>query len=292
MNRGATALSNDYLRLGERLADALGNPAIDGLYLPAAIPDETFRDEFGFVFLADGSIGPFYVSMQDILQTLWTRHPVPGDCRLDARSLLQGFDDTDPARRALAVGAYNALSAALYRATDYRPPDRIANSGLDIAPNNGPVGMVGYFCPLVDKLTEQGCQVRILERSPERVPSRSGVSVITAEGGLRGCRQVLCTASTLITDGLEDVLANIDADTQIELIGPSGSGLPDPLFARGVHATGGIAFVDRDQLIGHLRRAESWGRAGRKYQLHADSYPGIDVLLKRLADSHTHAGDP
>ena len=60
-----------------------------GLYLPQPVADETFRDEFGFVFLEDGSVGPFYVSMGGILADLWHRHPEPAACRADVHALLQ-----------------------------------------------------------------------------------------------------------------------------------------------------------------------------------------------------------
>lgn len=277
-----TSISKDYLQIGEQLTDVLGHPGIVGLYLPAAVPDETFRDEFGFVFLADGSVGPFYVSMGDILQTLWQRHPEPANCQLDARSLMQGFTGSDLTSRALALGAYNALSAALYRDSGFEPPDRKENSGLSNPPRSGLIGMVGYFCPLVDKLTAQGSRVLVLERSPERIPEREGVSVTTDPRRLSDCQQVLCTASTLINDSLEEIVAGVDGKADIELVGPSGSGVPDPLFARGIATIGGITFPDRDRLIAQLRRGESWGTAGRKYQLDTIGYPGLRQLLKML----------
>ncbi len=281
-----TSISTEHLRIGEQLADSLGHPDVVGLHLPAAVPDETFRDEFGFVFLSDGSIGPFYVSMGNILQTLWQRHPDPDNCRLDALSLLQGFAEADLAGRALALGTYNALSAALYRASGFEPPARKENSGLSDGPQGELVGMVGYFRPLVDKLIAQGCRVRVLERSPERVPESENLSVTVNPHDLHGCRQVLCTASTLINDSLEEILAAIGAKARLELVGPSGSGVPEPLFARGVATIGGISFADQDreQLIEHLRRGESWGTAGRKYQLDTGSYPGLGQLLKSLSD--------
>jgi uncharacterized protein (DUF4213/DUF364 family) len=85
----------------------------------------------------------------------------------------------------------------------------------------------------------------------------------------------------LINDTLGELLAAVSADTRFELIGPSGSGLPDPLFARGVASVGGISFADNQCLLEHLNRGESWGRAGRKYQLSAANYPGIDHLEKQ-----------
>lgn len=288
MNTGS--ISDDYRRIGERLAALPGRPPIEGLYLPAPVPDETFRDEFGFVFLEDGNVGPFYVSMGDILPQLWQRYPEPARCKVDAMNLLQGFGGTDLAGRALALGVYNALSAWLYEATGFEPPDRGGNSGLSDNPAGLTVGMVGYFCPLVEKLTAQGCKVMVLERAPERVAGAEGVSVTGDPRDLRDCARVLCTASTLINNSLDEILAGAGREKVVELIGPSGSGLPDPLLARGVASIGGVSFDDREQLLAHLTRGESWGAAGRKYQLDAASYPGLEGLLEKLADGHADTG--
>ena len=285
-----SSISDDYRRIGEQIAILLGRPRVSGLYLPAPVADETFRDEFGFVFLANDGIGPFYVSMDNILPGLWQRYPRPERCDEDAISLLQGFASEDPSSRALALGTYNALSAKLYRAAGFEPPDRKANSGLSDTPPGGLVGMVGYFRPLVDKLTAQGCEVLVLERAPERVPERPGVSVTCDPQDLADCKHLLCTASTLINDSLDDVLAVAEPPARIEIVGPSGSGLPDPLLARGVTSIGGVSFGDRDRLIDHLQRGGSWGEAGRKYQLDAGSYPGLAQLTARLADRDGDTG--
>jgi uncharacterized protein (DUF4213/DUF364 family) len=285
------SISDDYRRIGERLAALQGRPGISGLYLPTPVSDETFRDEFGFVFLKDGSVGPFYVSMEDILVRLWRHFPKPAQSKPDAMNLLRGFDGTDLAGRALALGVYNALSAWLYKATGFEPPDRGANSGLSDNPTGRKVGMVGYFCPLVEKLTAQGCEVLVLERAPERVTVAQHVSVTGDPRDLRDCAGVLCTASTLINDSLEEILATAGRENVIELIGPSGSGLPDPLLARGVNSIGGVSFGDRQQLMAHLQRGESWGAAGRKYQIDAASYPGLEGLLAKLTDGHTDTGE-
>lgn len=282
----ASALSEDYRRIGQQIAVRLGRPAVRGLYLPRPVADETFRDEFGFVLLADGSVGPFYVSMDDLLQRLWRRYPTPEQLRADPHALLQGFAGDDLASRALALGTYNALSAALFRAAGFEPPERPASAGLAGVPAGSPVGMVGYFCPLVERLTAQGCQVLILERSPQRVVQAEGVSICRDARELRRCGLVLCTASTLVNDSLEDLLAAVGRQPRFELIGPSGSGLPDPLFARGVSAVGGSLFGDQAHLLAQLRRGEPWGTAARKYRLAAVDYPGLAGLLERLAGTH------
>jgi uncharacterized protein (DUF4213/DUF364 family) len=276
------SINAHYLALGQALAARLGNPVVDGLHLPDAVPDETFRDAFGFVFLADDSVGPFYVSMGELLRELWRRHPAPQALRGGAAGLLQGLVSVDPASRALALGTYNALSAALFRTVGFEPPDRGGGSGLDGLAGDATIGMVGYFGPLVDRLTARGNRVLVLEQSPQRVPDRAGVAATGDAAQLGQCARVLCTASTLVNDSLSGLLAAVGPDTPVELVGPSGSGLPDPLFARGVVAVGGISFDGRASLLEKIGRGETWGKAGRKYQLAPSNYPGLAALLERL----------
>ncbi|MCG6863717.1 MAG: hypothetical protein LJE70_21045 [Chromatiaceae bacterium] len=275
-------MNRDYLRIGQQMAMALGHPTVAGLYLPDPVPDETFRDRFGFVFLSDGSVAPFYVSMGDILRTLWARYPQPRDYVGDTLELLQGFMAQDLATRALALGVYNALSAALISGSGFALAKHVPISGLDDVRPEASVGMVGYFCPLVDKLIERGCDVVILELAPERVSPRTDVTVTRKPQDLRDCQLVLCTASVLINDTLEDLLEVVSSSARFEVIGPSGSGLPDPLFARGVAKVGGVRFADKDGLLERLSRSESWGTTGCKYQLSAASYPGFDRLVRML----------
>ena len=273
------SLGADYLALGERLLAAFPDARITGLHLPQPVADESFRDEFGFVFLADGSIGPFYVSMGDLLVRLWRRHPDPVAWVMPAERVLAGFLTTDPPDRALALGVFNALSRSLFRAAGYLPPDRAGGSGVGDLSGDATVGMVGYFAPLVDRLTAAGTAVRVLEQVPQRVPERPLVSVVTRPSDLADCAQVLCTASVLINDTLDELLAACPHAGGFELVGPSGSGVPDALFARGVTRVGGIQFDDAQLLRDTLARGESWGRAGRKYQIAAADYPGLDRLI-------------
>lgn len=276
------SINSDYLALGKRLLEVFPSAQIHGLHLPQPVPDETFRDEFGFVFLADGSIGPFYVSMGDILTRLWRRYPAPTATAMPAADPLQGFTSTDLARRALAVGTFNALSHSLLRRAGYQPPDRGTGSGLGDLTSAATVGMVGYFRPLIDKLTNAGVTVRVLEQAPERVADHPRVSVTTSPGDLADCTNVLCTASVLINDTLDALLAACTGATCFELVGPSGSGLPDALFARGIRRVGGILFDDERLLRDTLASGEPWGKAGRKYQIEAEQYPGIERLIDAL----------
>lgn len=230
------------------------------------------------MFLDDGTAAPFYVSLPGTLAELHRRFPDPASGRLSLESCLGGLDGTALPDRALAFGAWNALGQHLFRRAGFEFPPRGDAAGYEPRPGER-VGMVGYFCPVIDRLVERGVEVLVIERQPERVPRRARVTLSQDPGALSECRLVYCTASTLINDTLDEILACCaDAET-VDLIGPSGSGLPDVLFAHGIHAIGGVTFASAGELCAALERRESWGAAGTKYELTADSYPGADALL-------------
>lgn len=237
-------------------------------------------DEFGIVFLDDDSAGPFYVSLDDTLEGLRSRLQTGGLPTVDRLPELLA-ERTLP-ERALAIGLFNALSASLMRRAGFEPHRAASDTGADTFHKGETVGMVGYFCPLVDKLLAQGCHVRVIELQPERVELRPGVSVSTAPADLAGCDTILCTAATLINNSLDELLAAAGSPRSFSLIGPTASGLPDVLFEKGVTATGGVHFDDSIALEQRLADGESWGKAGKKFVLTPDSYPGVDALIKAI----------
>lgn len=271
-------ISADMLALARRLCDTLEPPAITGLHLPELPADDEYRDEFGFVFLADGTAAPFYVSLPGTLAALHARFPDPARVRLPLPEWLEFLAAESLPERSLAIGAWNALGQHLFRRAGFICPRRGAATGH--APQTGErIGMVGYFCPVIDRLVADGVEVLVVEQQPGRVPRREGVVLSQDPASLEGCRLVYCTASTLINDSLEQVLSHCAAAEAVDLIGPTGSGLPDVVFSNGIHAVGGVGFDDAQALREALARRESWGSAGRKYELTADSYPGVEALL-------------
>jgi uncharacterized protein (DUF4213/DUF364 family) len=277
------SISAEILALGQRLCSELEAPDIEGLHLPELSADDEFRDEFGFVFLTDGSAAPFYVSLPATLQQLHRRFPEPAGARLSLRQCLQGLDQSSLPERALAIGAWNALSQHLIRRAGYVCPPRGSAQGFE--PRAGErIGMVGYFCPVIDRLVEQGVDVLVIEQQPDRVPKRAHVELSQDLQALAECRLVYCTASTLINDSLQQVMDSCVNAQAVDLIGPTGSGLPDVLFKHGVHAVGGVSFDDAEGLREALARRESWGRVGKKYELTADNYPGAEALLAAALD--------
>ena len=279
-------ISAETLALARRLCAELDPPEIVGLHLPDLSPQDEFRDEFGFVFLADGTAAPFYVSLPGTLASLHGRFPNPAQARLSLADCVEALSGDSLADRALAIGAWNALSRHLIRRADFECPPRGASAGAE--PRRGErVGMIGYFCPVIDRLVERGIEVLVIEQQPDRVPPRAHVELSQDPAALANCRLVYCTASTLINDTLENVLACCTSAEAVDLIGPSGSGLPDLLLEHGIRAVGGVYFDDADALRRALARRESWGSVGHKYELTTANYPGFETLLEAARSRST-----
>lgn len=275
-------LTTDLLAQVERIRQVLPLPAVNRLYFPALHTDGTYRDEFGFVFLETGDIGAFYVSLGDTLPELWRQFPQPEQVNLPLEVLLAKLQADDLASRALGLGAFNALSQQVLRLAAFPLTPHRNHDCNNLPIPVGKVGMVGYFCPVIDRLTAQGIAVTVLEQVPERVPERPLVSVTTHPQDLATCDEVLCTASTLINDTLDEILAACGQVADFSLIGPSAGGLPDVVFARGVEEVGATVYPDREQLLHLLANQDSWGKAGQKYRIRREEYPGLEALLQQI----------
>ena len=265
----------DYVQLLRHLDRAVQLPVVTEVLLPAVQSSPEKKDEFGFVLLADGSVGPFYASLQHTLAELQRMSAAIGGA--DTLALARRLGDRQLHRSALALGAFNALSQHLMH-----------KAGFDPAQNSDPsepigtgcrLGMVGYFPPLVRRYLRQGCRMTIIEMQPERVPADPRLEVHTSPQALAGCSYVICTASTLINNTIDLILDAVGSPAVVNLFGPSASGLPDPLFARGAASVGGIIIDEPEKLRDALAAGESWGHCGRKYRLTLGSYPGLARLL-------------
>ena len=232
-----------------------------------------------FVHLEDGSAGPLYVSLGETLPRLHRlRHELRGVAPL---SLVTALGDADPASSALALGAFNALSQHLMRRAGFDPttvPQR------QRAAVRRP-GMVGYFPPLAERYLARGMEFVVIEKNPSRVPHAAGILLSDDPASLAGCDEVICTASTLINDTLEEILAACPPESALALTGPSASCLPDALFSAGVATVGGVRIERPDLLTAAVARGDTWSGCGRKYQLSPEDYPGVARLLAAALSS-------
>jgi uncharacterized protein (DUF4213/DUF364 family) len=286
-------LPNEYLELFTRIAEHVTFPAVEGIYLPTPREESEKKDEFAVVILEDGSAGAFYTSLDDTLEQLKKRYPEGETVKQDCLSLIKKITSNKHHERAIALGAINAASQHVMKLAGFSPVDadalaksgKASSTGISQAKKGERIGMIGYFGPLIERLLEKGIEVLVLEKNPARVEPQAGVIVSENVKDLSTCQHILCTASTLINNTLDEVLQHSKQAKSFSLIGPSGSSLPDILFKHGVNAVGGFHFSDIPALKQALKNQESWGHTGSKYQLTPENYPGIEVLLERIVQN-------
>ncbi len=279
------SIAQATIELAKTVQHAITIPPVRRIYLPQTNVSEEFRDEFGLIFLQDGTAAPFYTSLPGTLDALQTKFGDGNTVKYNTLDLIGRFTDESLANKSIALGAFNAMSQHVMKRTGLLPQS-VAHIPKNIGsgkPQKGEqIGMVGYFCPLIDKLLAQGVRVLVIEQLPERVEPRDGLSLSENVADLAQCRIVLCTAASLINDSIDEILSHCSTAQNFSIIGPSGSGLPDVLFEKGIDSVGGVYFPDAQRLSDKLDQQDAWGDAGEKYQLTLDSYPGVECLLNKL----------
>ena len=283
-----TSPSQELLAILQQLAPALGQPRIKALHLPPAPEPGTKRGEFAALELECGAIGLSYVLLGDTLQTL---HGQALSTRLQGKTALelaQGLVTAPPqpgntahalAQRALAWAAAHALGHAWMRRASWQPP-RATDSLAELAPGPGDhIGLVGLFGPLMDRLVASGARITVLELRPEWAGQHAGYAVTLDPTALRACNKVLATGTLLLNNTLDEVLAHTHPKAQLAVVGPTVSGLPDVLFARGIQAVGGTWVQDSEAFLHALRTGQARGRASRKFVLTRSQWPGWQALM-------------
>jgi uncharacterized protein (DUF4213/DUF364 family) len=263
------------------VAPALGSPRVNALHLPPPLADGTRRGEFAAIELDDGAIGLAYVLLDDTLAKLRQGEATPQLAGRTALEVAEAMTGPPGTARTLGWAAAQALAHSLMRRAGWEPPPA-GDSLADLAP--GPadhLGLVGLFGPLMPRLVQSGARITVVELRPELAGRHAGYDVTLDAAALERCNKVLATGALLINDTLDAILAHMRAATRVALIGPTVGGLPDALFARGVHVLGGTWVRDPGAFVRSLARGEERGAAARKFTLAREQWPGWRSLLAR-----------
>jgi uncharacterized protein (DUF4213/DUF364 family) len=251
------------------LAETLGR--LRGLHGPALAGLRIERAVVGVVFsgvkLSDGRGGlAGSPRPEDQLYGKDAATQPPGALAgLPVLSLLEPWPE-EPFRRALAVAALNALSASWLEGGAYRVVyDRDALDLLELRPGMS-VALVGAFSSYIDRLRSvPGLRLKVLELresalreqdKPLYVPASRAAEVVPA------CDALVITGMTLVNGTLEGLLRLAAPTASVIVVGPSGSMLPDALFARGVRWAGGCVLTNPDAALELLAQG---GRARHLY---------------------------
>jgi len=249
-------------------------PPVSWLHLPPENPRDPHHKKFGVLVLADGSCGFFFTRLGDNLKQLRDKIDEKQILSTPVLDLAEGYDNDNLVKRSLGLGALNAIAQHVFsRSVGVLQNDVNPLGQLDLDTSHQ-VGMVGFFRPLVRMLKDQRVPVTIIEQDEGYLDYEGPVDVTLDVGALKRCDRVLITASTLLNDSLDSVLANCAADARVALIGPTVGCLPDPFFARGIDVVGGSRVANLCGLKKHMLSGENWGNSVIKYCIAKNQYAG------------------
>ena len=238
-------------------------PRVRALHLPPWPWTGSKDGEFGALELDSGALGLCYLLLDGALAAL-VGGPGQALAGSDALALARRWRDGQGIERTLGFAAVNALSRHVLDCEGRLPPDAPDSiGGLDPQPGDH-IGMVGFFPPLVPRVTACGARLTVLELRADLAGRHPGLEITLDPAALQACNKVLMTSTVLLNGTLDTVLDHCRQASRLAMIGPGAGCLPEPLFDRGVTTLGGSWIVDRSGFVQALRRGDAWGRFARK----------------------------
>jgi hypothetical protein len=277
----ATAIT---LQLGA-IAERWPTPRVRRLHVPqrGAAPGE-HDAEFCAIELDDGAFGLSYVLLGDTLDALLAAHgagalPLAG---ADPMAMAWRLVDGNAVERALALAAINAMTDSVWRRVGYEPPPA-GNSLGDVSLGaTDHLGMIGFFPPLVQRVSEAGGRLSVVEMNAEMVARQRErypqITIGLDRALLANCTQVVGTSTMLLNDTLDDMLAAAPNARRFAVIGPSAGLWPDALFERGVSLVGGTRVTDASGFTDAMAAGDPWSAASRKFAIARADWPGWRAL--------------
>jgi uncharacterized protein (DUF4213/DUF364 family) len=204
--------------------------------------------------------------------------PTPG--RFRGRNAVQFAEDAlsgSPLQKAVGIAVINALSSD-YLALGQSPGYNV-RSGVDpldelLLLEDAFVVVVGALVPYLRMLKIRDKPFCVLEQDPATLKADEMAFYAPAERASEKVPQadvLIITGTTLINGTLEELLRLARRDTQIVVVGPSASMLPDAFFRRGVYAVAGIRVIDPDPLLDILAEGGSgyhfFGKSAEKVSM-------------------------
>jgi uncharacterized protein (DUF4213/DUF364 family) len=158
-----------------------------------------------------------------------------------ASSLLKNLvEGRNPLEKALGLATANAMMHP-----ETTGDERDSLSIMKLIPKDR-VAMVGLFTPMVPKIEATGAKLSVIEKNPARmkVPGREEREKI-----LRECTVAIITATALLNDTLEGVLADLGEPRHVAILGPSTPLCPEIFRGTPVNHLGGSIVRDADKVI-------------------------------------------
>ena len=274
-------LSREFLNLMYNFAKKFEIPSTERIFIPKqnSLNMDNKKSNFGAIQLDNGSTGIFFIGLDKTFHKSAQKVDLKSLAKMDPLGLVSKITSQDIFDRTIALGTINAISHFLFNQTNFQFTYS-ANilTVMNIQPDDI-IGMVGYFPPLVKRITNIGSQLIVVELKEELIKKTSKWEITLDKEKLRECNKIICTSTTIINNTLEDILEfTRDADL-FALIGPTAGFLPDPVFKRRIDILGG-SIVNNSQLFyDRIIQGERWGDSVSKFVIIKEKYTGIKKLI-------------
>ncbi len=224
------------------------------------IEDRLFRFVEGEAYkrtVADVRIGLGYTAVMldnGLTGLAWTPPREGSGCtHLDRREFLAGcpalellgfLDSSELLMRAIGFATVNALLAdEALRPREISGEDALALLEVGDADR---VAMVGYFGPLVPKLRQKGCRLDIIEKNRAL---EGTVDPDRADEILAGCDVAIITATSLVNNTFNGLVAALDRPRRAVLLGPSAPLCPQAFAGTPITQISGSRVLDGDKVL-------------------------------------------
>ena len=166
-----------------------------------------------------------------------------------ALALLERIRSSDPITRSVVIALVNALNHGYASAC----PDDADTLAADLALGRGSkLAMVGYFAPVVSKLTALGVEVRAYDTG-KGVGDKDGFYAWARTEA----RALILTATSVIDRSIDDVFDRLrGADVPCVLMGPSTIMRPEAFQGYPVHFLAGTVAMDNEGIFKAIRNGK------------------------------------
>ncbi|MEI8047918.1 MAG: DUF364 domain-containing protein [Bacteroidota bacterium] len=154
--------------------------------------------------------------------------------------------------KTIQLAVMNAISAELMAESSYKIIENQDPIGLVDLQGKKRVCVVGAFLSYIKKIAETDCILQIVELDETVVPEEYKQYLLPShlsEKAISNSDIVIITGATLVNNTLDKLLELISIKTQVILVGPTSSLIPDVLFARGVNILGATQISDSDKML-------------------------------------------
>jgi uncharacterized protein (DUF4213/DUF364 family) len=172
-----------------------------------------------------------------------------------AKDILSALTSREPVKTAVAIATLNALSATCWdRGLKGEYAIKMGMDAQDAVqmPEGTSVAVVGAFVPTLRALIKRGGTWWVIEQDPKTLKGEELDHFIPAEQSrevINRADVLIITGVTLVNHTLEEILRDARPDSEIAVMGPTASLLPEPLFKRGVRVVGGVRVKRPDSLL-------------------------------------------